>query len=95
MDEQVELPSIYQLGQNQPNPFNPTTNIQYAIPTAGWVSMRLYDINGRLVRDLVQKNQTPGYYEIVLEGRGLSSGVYFYRLDVGIFSETKKMVLLK
>ncbi len=89
------LPTIHQLGQNQPNPFNPTTSIRYAIPTAELVNLQLYDINGRLVRTLFSDVQSPGFYEYVLDGRGMSSGVYFYRLEAGSFTETKKMVLLK
>lgn len=95
LDDLPGLPTIHQLGQNQPNPFNPKTSISYAIPTAELVNLRLYDINGRLVRTLLSDVQNPGFYEYVLDGRGMSSGVYFYRLEAGSFTETKKMVLLK
>ncbi len=95
VDDQAELPTIHQLGQNQPNPFNPVTTIRYAIPSAERVSMRLYDVNGRLVRELIHEEQSPGYYEFTLDASRLASGVYFYRLEAGRFLETKKMVLLK
>ena len=95
VDDHATLPTIYQLGQNQPNPFNPVTTIRYSIPDAGQVSLRLYDINGRQVRELLNQSHAPGFYEFVLDARGISSGVYFYRLEAGQFSETKKLVLLK
>jgi hypothetical protein len=89
------IPSIFTLSQNYPNPFNPITTINYQIPSAGHVSLKVYDILGREITTLVNEEKTAGNYEIKFNGSGLSSGVYFYRLQSGLFSETKKFMLLK
>ncbi|MBP9096366.1 MAG: T9SS type A sorting domain-containing protein [Ignavibacteria bacterium] len=85
----------YSLSQNYPNPFNPTTKINFAIPQNGFVSLKVYDISGKEVMTLVNKNMTVGSYAVDFNGALLSSGVYFYRLETGSFSETKKMMLVK
>ena len=83
-----------------PNPFNPSTIVRYDVATAGWVSLRVYDISGRLVRVIEEHHREPGRYELVWNGesdRGdrVTSGVYFYRLTAQGFAQTRKMVLLK
>lgn len=88
------------LAQNNPNPFNPTTTIGYTVPARGKVSLQIYDVTGRYVATLVEEARDAGRYSAVWNGRGASgeqvgSGVYFYRLQVGNQSLTKKMVLLK
>jgi subtilisin-like proprotein convertase family protein len=88
-------PDRYSLGQNYPNPFNPTTKINFNIPKAGLVSLKVYDMLGREVRSLVDRELTAGVYTAEFDGGGLSSGTYFYRLQAGDFVEIKKMVLLK
>lgn len=85
----------YSLSQNYPNPFNPTTNINFAIPQNGFVSLKVYDISGKEVMTLVNKNMNVGSYSVEFNGSYLSSGVYFYRLESGNFVETKKMMLVK
>jgi hypothetical protein len=85
----------YSLSQNYPNPFNPTTKINFAIPQNGFVSLKVYDISGKEVMTLVNKNMTVGSYAVDFNGALLSSGVYFYRLETGSFTETKKMMLVK
>ncbi len=97
----------YKLFQNYPNPFpanggtcNPTTTIKYSIPVVGTahelsVRLTVYDILGREVETLVNKHQTPGNYTLRFNASGLPSGVYFYRLKAGNFSEVKKMILMK
>jgi hypothetical protein len=92
-----ELVSSYNLSQNFPNPFNPSTSIRYGITKAGFVSMKVYDASGREVADLVNKYQNPGSYEVNFAAGDykLSSGVYYYRLTAGDFSEVKKMILTK
>jgi hypothetical protein len=85
----------YQLSQNYPNPFNPTTKITFAIPTNGFVSLKVYDVAGKEVMTLVNKNMSVGSYSVDFSGALLSSGVYFYRLESGNFVETKKMMLVK
>lgn len=85
----------YSLSQNYPNPFNPTTKINFAIPSNGFVSLKVFDISGKEVMTLVNKNMTTGSYSVDFNGAFLSSGVYFYRLQSNDFVETKKMMLVK
>jgi len=91
----------YNLTQNYPNPFNPTTTIQYSIPVdAKFVSttnvvLKVYDILGREVATLVNKEQSAGNYEVRFDASGLSSGLYCYKLNSGSYSKTMKMLLLK
>ena len=95
------VPTSYALEQTYPNPFNPSTVIRYAIPTEGPVALKVYDISGREVATLVNEHKSAGTYEARFDigtatgGRNLASGVYFYRLTPGDFSETKKLLLLK
>jgi hypothetical protein len=88
-------PSSYTLKQNYPNPFNPATNIKFEIPKSGNVRVAIYDISGKLVAMVVNKNLTPGTYETQWDGSGSSSGVYFYSLEAEGFKETRKMLLIK
>jgi hypothetical protein len=91
----TETPSKYSLSQNYPNPFNPTTNIKFSIVNSGDVKLVVYDIQGREVQTLVNESLKPGTYEAAFDGSMLNSGVYFYKLITGTFSETKKMILIK
>jgi predicted amidohydrolase YtcJ len=90
-----QVPDVFRLFQNYPNPFNPTTTIKYGIPERSRVKLVIYNILGELVRELVNKEQEVGYYEVELNASSISSGVYFYRLQAAEFVDTKKMVLLK
>jgi photosystem II stability/assembly factor-like uncharacterized protein len=83
------------LAQNYPNPFNPTTTIKFQVPNSGFVTLKVFDLLGREVATLVNENMTQGSYERVFDGRGLSSGFFFYRLKSSTFIQTKKMILLK
>ncbi|GEM_PF-230915 len=89
------VPTNFTLEQNFPNPFNPTTNIHYSIPQASQVTLKVYDILGRLVQTLVNTEQKPGNYSVTFNAQNLSSGVYFYQLHAGSFTGTKKLMLLK
>jgi hypothetical protein len=89
------LPIRFWLGENYPNPFNPMTTLEYAIPFRARVSMRLYDVTGREVRTLIDEEMDPGQYTIVLEASGLSSGVYYFRMTAGDFVQTRKVALVK
>lgn len=89
------VPENYKLSQNYPNPFNPITKINFALPKSGFVTLRVYDVLGREVVNLVNENKTAGNYSVNFDGGKLTSGVYFYRLDVNGFTETKKMLLVK
>ena len=89
------LPQQFSLEQNYPNPFNPTTNIRYSITSPGMISMKLYNALGEEVMTLVNEEQTAGVYEVTLNAKYLSSGIYFYTLTSGQYSATKKMIVLK
>ncbi|MHB9041582.1 MAG: T9SS type A sorting domain-containing protein, partial [Melioribacteraceae bacterium] len=90
-----EIAYEFQLSQNYPNPFNPTTTISFLIPRTEFVSLKVYDLLGREVATLVNEEKLPGHYEVEFNGMNLPSGVYFYRLQAGNFSQTKKLLLLK
>ena len=92
--------SATHLDQNSPNPFNPTTAIRFTLSEKQTVTISVYDVNGRLVRTLLSGVRETGSHTVTWDGRDsagvtVGSGVYFYRLDAGKFSDTKKMVLLK
>ena len=89
------VPDNYTLSQNYPNPFNPNTVINYSLPKAGNVTLKVFDALGREVFDLVNAYQTSGTYKVTFDGRNLSSGIYFYSLTSGGFAETKRMILVK
>lgn len=92
----IENPQLsFFLSQNYPNPFNPSTVIIYQLPTAGNVKLKVYDLLGREVANLVEEYKLAGSHEIEFNAGNLTSGVYFYRLQAGSFVETKKLVLLK
>ncbi|HRE41974.1 MAG TPA: T9SS type A sorting domain-containing protein [Ignavibacteria bacterium] len=88
-------PQNYELFQNYPNPFNPETKIKFDISKTGSVSLEIYDITGKLIERLANKNLSPGSYEYIFNGSALSSGIYYYKLSANNFSQTKKMLLLK
>jgi Secretion system C-terminal sorting domain len=85
----------FSLSQNYPNPFNPNTNIEFSIPKSEFVLLKVYDILGREVRSLVSQDLTPGEYKVDFDGKGLSSGMYYYSLRAGDNVSVKKMVLVK
>jgi ligand-binding sensor domain-containing protein len=95
-------PSKFSLEQNYPNPFNPSTKIKYSIPNVtlsgvegSRVQLKVYDILGKEVADLVNENQPAGSYEVTFDASRLTSGVYFYKLQAGSFTETKNMILVR
>ncbi|MCF6270162.1 MAG: VWA domain-containing protein [Melioribacteraceae bacterium] len=92
------LPEEFVVEQNYPNPFNPTTFISYALPkgeASYHVTIKVYDILGRLIQVLIDVNQQPGNYKIKFDAAGLKSGIYFYTVTAGRFSSTKKMLLVR
>ncbi|MEK6572642.1 MAG: DUF4331 family protein, partial [Bacteroidota bacterium] len=92
----VGAPKAFILEQNYPNPFNPSTEIQYQVSTSEVVKLKVFDVLGQELATLVNKEHTPGTYKASWDARGLSSGTYFYRLEVGNdFVSTKKAVLIK
>jgi hypothetical protein len=98
---ETEIPNKYELSQNYPNPFNPSTTINYSIPVVNAhtstanVTLKVYDILGREVAVLINKEQAPGNYSVKFDASNLTSGLYFYRLTAGKFTSVKKMMLLK
>jgi hypothetical protein len=95
-----ERPSEFDLSQNYPNPFNPTTKIEFTLAKSGFVTLQIFDTLGRKVRTLVSEELSSGYKSVIWDGKNdngkeVASGVYFYQLRVGDFSEPKKMLLLK
>jgi hypothetical protein len=106
LDTEDELKSsTYKLEQNYPNPFNPSTTISYSIPSSSFVTLKVYDILGNEVATLVNEEKPEGSYEVNFSSKAgissgandhnLTSGIYFYRIHAGSYSETKKMILLK
>lgn len=89
------IPSQYKLYNNYPNPFNPVTKIKFDIRSQGKVSLKVYDSVGRKILTLLDKDMSPGTYETSWNADKYSSGVYFYRMETGNFTDTKKMLLIK
>jgi hypothetical protein len=90
-----QVPAHFTLSQNYPNPFNPSTKIKFDIPKSDFVSLKIFDILGREVAALVNEQLNSGTYEAEFNGTNYPSGVYFYKLMAGDFTETKKLVLVK
>ena len=95
INEQKEMPGCYLLMQNYPNPFNPTTKISFSIPKFTHVTLKVFDVIGREISSLLNKDFNAGKYEVEFNGKELSSGVYFYTLMADDFIETKKLLLMK
>jgi hypothetical protein len=91
----AQLPLAYRLYQNYPNPFNPTTTLSYDLPKAGRVTIRIYNVLGQVVQTLVDETEQAGHISISFDASKFASGMYFYRMTAGSFSDVKKMVLLK
>ena len=92
---ETNIPEEYLLGQNYPNPFNPTTTINYSISFAGKVNIKVFDLLGREIAELVNERKEAGNYNVSFNGNDLSSGVYFYTITANDFMMTKKMILMK
>jgi hypothetical protein len=103
VDENLVNPEGYVLYQNYPNPFNPSTKIKFTVPfliasgtkQSEIVCLKVYDILGNKITTLVNEEKSPGSYEIEFDASGFTSGIYYYRIESGKYSETKKMILLK
>ncbi|MBS1516473.1 MAG: T9SS type A sorting domain-containing protein [Bacteroidetes bacterium] len=91
----IGIPVKYELSQNYPNPFNPSTKINYALPADGLVSIKIFDMSGKEVMTLVNEVKTAGYYSVNINASNMSSGIYFYSIQAGDFTATKKMMLVK
>ena len=100
LEQTPEFPQGYSLSTNYPNPFNPSTTISFSLPEAGDVSLNVYNVKGQLVKTLVNEQKELGNHSVVWNGKDnndqkVSSGVYFYRINTGKFTEMKKMILMK
>jgi len=91
----AELPVEFALGQNYPNPFNPSTRITFEVPSDAHVRLTVYDALGREVKRIVDRDYTPGRYAVEADFSDLATGMYVYRMSAGMFSATKKLVLVK
>ncbi|MCH8942656.1 MAG: T9SS type A sorting domain-containing protein [Bacteroidetes bacterium] len=99
IDDENTIPNTFKLFQNYPNPFNPSTTISFQLPALSFVILKIYDVLGREVKTLINKEMKAGNYKVDFNASQLSSGIYFYRLSISggtkDFTSIKKMVLLK
>jgi len=95
VEEFEEIPAAYSLEQNYPNPFNPMTTIQYTIPKDEYVKLTVYDITGKVVKELVNGYKSAGRYNVEFNASGYASGTYYYKLEAGEYNSIQKMLLMK
>lgn len=93
--EDLSFPVQFSLEQNYPNPFNPSTTIEYNLPQSGFVTLKVYNILGKEVATLINGQIDAGIHKVDFDASGLNSGVYFYKIESGSYTETRKMILLK
>jgi hypothetical protein len=89
------LPKTFALKQNYPNPFNPTTTIEFSIPKSEFVTLKIYNILGQQVATLVSEKLAPGNFMLTLDANSLASGVYYYKIEAGNYTQTRKLILMK
>jgi len=99
-EDEFILPNEYSLAQNNPNPFNPSTKIQFELPRAGHIRLTVFNVLGQTVRTLCDEKLPGGKHSVIFDGKNnnggkIASGIYFYRLEAGDFTQSKKMILLK
>jgi len=92
---EISAPRIFSLSQNYPDPFNPSTQIDFSIPQKSQVTLKVYDVLGKEVTTLIEGTKDAGTYTTTWNAQNYSSGVYFYRLTAGYFTITKKLVFLR
>jgi hypothetical protein len=95
VEVKVQTPTEFKLAQNFPNPFNPETTINYQLPTSGHVTLKICDLLGKEVTELVNEEKSSGNYEVKFNATSLPSGIYFYKLQSGPFTQTNKLLLIK
>jgi len=94
-DENQDLPDSYEIHQNFPNPFNPTTNISYALPEPSHVRLDVFNVIGQRIATLLNENREAGVHQVTFDASGLASGIYLYRIQTDTFVETRRMMLVK
>jgi hypothetical protein len=92
---QVDLPKDFLLQSNYPNPFNPSTTIEFALPKSAFVTLKVYNLLGEEVATLVAEQRSAGIHKLNWDARGLASGVYLYRMEAGDFVQVKKLILMR
>ncbi|MEK7249485.1 MAG: T9SS type A sorting domain-containing protein, partial [Bacteroidota bacterium] len=90
-----QIPANFSLSQNYPNPFNPSTTIEFALPHSSFVSLNVFTVLGEKVATLVADRLNAGTHAVHWNATGLPSGVYFYRLEAAVFTQTKRLILLR
>ena len=95
LTEAVVLPETFSLDRAYPNPFNPTTTLSFALPVISNVLLEVYDINGRLINELIKSNMDAGYHSVIWNADNNASGVYFVKMVAGDFVNTQKLMLVK
>jgi len=93
--ENISAPASFRLSQNHPNPFNPSTTIEFSLPKASFVTLKIYNLLGEEVATLVSEQRSMGIHKINWDARGLASGVYLYQLVAADFSQTRKLILMR
>ena len=93
--EYKPIPLEFALNQAYPNPFNPVTTIQFALPVDTKISIDIYDMRGRFVETLIDRNMLGGYHSIIWNGSSYSSGIYFIKMQAGSYMRTQKLMLVK
>ena len=91
----ADLPEKFELAQNRPNPFNPSTTIAFALPEETHVRLAVYDMQGRRIASLIDGTRSAGRHEVRWQAQGLASGMYLYRIEAGNFTQSKLLHLLK
>ena len=91
----TEIPGDFKLNQNYPNPFNPVTNITFDIPKSSFVKLSIFEVSGKMIEVPVNQDLSAGSYNVDFDASQLSSGIYFYKLEAGEFTQTKKMMVIK
>ena len=94
-DSSLTIPDAFALKQNYPNPFNPSTTIKFSLPVQTQLKINIYNMLGELVRTISEGMYEAGYYNIIFDAAGFSSGTYIYRLESNNFTDTKKMILIR
>ena len=95
IEDQGNIVREFRLFQNRPNPFNPTTKINYELPITNYINLSVYNITGQIVATLVSEKQQAGSHRVEWDAHGIASGIYYYVLKAGEFKEVKKMVYIK